>query len=179
MELLTNELREMLPSLYSQEHVDDPLCIVKFFTPDSNWTWYAYEFDGEDLFFGWVCGIERELGYFSLTELEEARGPLGLPIERDLYFTPLLLSQVKKLHASHTSDVSSIVVLYVVEDPLEDYHTAERFGARAGRLFLALNYMRPDGWITQLDEKRIEEAAEGAYERIASTVPDCQGEEAK
>ena len=61
---------------------------MKFFTPDSNWTWYASEFDGEDIFFGLVAGFEIELGYFSLSELKEARGPLGLPIERDRFFEP-------------------------------------------------------------------------------------------
>jgi hypothetical protein len=35
---------------------------VKYFTPDSNWTWYASEFDGEDTFFGPVAGFEVELG---------------------------------------------------------------------------------------------------------------------
>ena len=47
------------------------------------WTWYAIEFDGADLFFGYVVGHVPELGYFSLQELEAARGPLGLPFERD------------------------------------------------------------------------------------------------
>jgi len=95
VELLTDELRKMLPPLYSQEHEEDPLVICKFFTPDSNWTWYAFEFDGEDLFFGWVVGFEKELGYFQLSELAEARGPLGLPIERDHHFSPTKLSEVK------------------------------------------------------------------------------------
>ena len=98
MELLTDELRKMLPPLYSQEHEEDPLVICKFFTPDSNWTWYGLEFDGEDLFFGWVVGFEKGLGYFCLSELAEARGPLGLPIERDIHFSPMKLSEVKKLH---------------------------------------------------------------------------------
>jgi hypothetical protein len=31
---------------------------------------------------------EPELGYVSLHELAEVRGPLGLPLERDLYFAP-------------------------------------------------------------------------------------------
>jgi hypothetical protein len=52
MQLLTEELREQLPPLYSQEKVSDPQVICKFFTPDSQWTWYALEFDGEDIFFG-------------------------------------------------------------------------------------------------------------------------------
>ena len=49
--LLTPDLRQALPALYSQEHVPDPLVRAKFFTPDASWTWYALEFDGEDLFF--------------------------------------------------------------------------------------------------------------------------------
>jgi len=95
MKLLTNELRRKLPPLYAAEHEEDPLVICKFFTPDSSWTWYAIEFDGDDTFFGFVEGLENELGYFSLSELESVRGPLGLPIERDLYFPPCRLSQVK------------------------------------------------------------------------------------
>jgi len=94
MKLLTKANREALPALYSQENVEDPIVRVKFFTPDSNWTWYATEFDGEDLFFGLVDGFEKELGYFSLAELSTTRGPLGLPIERDRYFKPCPLSEV-------------------------------------------------------------------------------------
>lgn len=42
---------------------------------------------------GVVVGFERELGYFSLDELADLRGPLGLPIERDLAFKPTPASQ--------------------------------------------------------------------------------------
>jgi hypothetical protein len=38
------------------------------------------------MFFGLVQGFEEELGYFTLRELQEARGPLGLAIERDMHF---------------------------------------------------------------------------------------------
>src|SRR4051794_41084745 len=58
-------------------------------TPDSSWTWYLTEFDhSQQLCFGLVIGLDHELGYFSLAELEEVRGPLGLAIERDFYFKP-------------------------------------------------------------------------------------------
>ena len=73
----------------------DAVAQVKFFTPDSSWTWYASEFDGEDIFFGLVIGHFVELGYFSLAELEETTGPLGLHIERDLYFEPAALGMLK------------------------------------------------------------------------------------
>tara|TARA_Y100000593_G_C4290720_1_gene328099 strand:+ start:392 stop:679 length:288 start_codon:yes stop_codon:yes gene_type:complete len=95
MKLLTKELRAKLPPLYSTEKDEDPTAVAKFFTPDSNWTWYATEFDGEDRFFGLVDGFDKELGYFSLSELASARGPLGLPIERDRWFSPIPLSECR------------------------------------------------------------------------------------
>ena len=96
MKLLTQAIRKKLPLLYSQENRgDDALAQVKFFTPWTNWTWYATEFDGEDLFFGKVIGHETELGYFSLKELEEIKGPFGLKIERDLHWNPRPLKDCK------------------------------------------------------------------------------------
>jgi len=97
--LLNQESREKLPPLYSgEENGLDAVAVVKFFTPDSSWTWYASEFDGEDTFFGLVIGLEIELGYFSLFELQAVRGPLGLPIERDLYFSPKTLREFRSMH---------------------------------------------------------------------------------
>ena len=97
--LLDQECREKLPKLYANEEKGlDAQAQVKFFTPDSNWTWYASEFDGEDIFFGLVSGLEVELGYFSLKELEEVRGPLGLLIERDVDFEPKSLRDLQEMH---------------------------------------------------------------------------------
>lgn len=88
MELLPKEMVDRLPPLYSQEEQgDDAIAQVKFFTPWTSWTWYVSEYDPElRLCFGIVVGHERELGYFSVDELEEIRGPGGLTIERDLYW---------------------------------------------------------------------------------------------
>jgi len=97
--LLPKEIREKLPPLYANEELGlDALAQVKFFTPDSNWTWYASEFDGEDIFFGLVSGFEVELGYFSLSELDAVSGPLGLPIERDLHYHPKKLKELMDMH---------------------------------------------------------------------------------
>ena len=90
MKLLTKEIRAALPPLYSNENTKDPKAIVKFFTPYHNWTWYATEFDGDDTFFGLVDGLDKELGYFSLAELES----LGPKLERDTWFSPTPLSQL-------------------------------------------------------------------------------------
>ena len=95
MKLLTKEIRKKLPPLYSQEELGAKAVVhLKLFTPDSSWTFWATEFDGKDTFFGLVDGQCKELGYFSLAELESARGPLGLPIERDLYWRPKTLDQI-------------------------------------------------------------------------------------
>jgi len=98
MKLLTKELENQIPPLRTQEEKGmDAVVYAKFFTPDSNWTWYITEYDPADrLFFGYVIGLENEFGYFSLDELESVKGPLGLPIERDLYFMPKPLSEIVK-----------------------------------------------------------------------------------
>jgi len=97
MELLTVEIRAQLPALYAQEHVADPIIYLRFFTPDSNWTWFVTEGSEEDddfIFFGYVIGHEKEWGYFALSDLLAVRGPLRLPIERDLSFRPRPFSEV-------------------------------------------------------------------------------------
>lgn len=99
MKLLTDELIKNLPPLYSTENIKDPFIQCKFFTPDSSWSWYVLEFDKtNEIFFGYVCGLENELGYFSLAELESVKGQLGLSVERDISFKPTKLSVIKKEH---------------------------------------------------------------------------------
>ena len=95
MQLLTKEIATRLPPLGSQDGLGyDAVAHLKLFTPDSSWTWYATEYDPDQrLFFGLVLGMEQELGYFSLTELEVVRGPLGLPIERVRWFKPTPLRE--------------------------------------------------------------------------------------
>ena len=98
--LIPSKLLNSLPNLYDTENTKDPICHIKLFTPDSNWSWYITEISKEDnnTCFGYVVGHESELGYFNLDELNEVRGPLGLPIELDSSFKPTVLSEVKKLH---------------------------------------------------------------------------------
>ena len=98
MKLLTDELRAKLPPLYSQEAAEEPTVYAKFFLPETQWTWYVtegQEQEGDFLFFGFVVGLESEFGYFLLSELESVRSPLlGLPVERDIYFTEGPLTDV-------------------------------------------------------------------------------------
>lgn len=101
MKLLTQELKRSFPKLGETDGKDPAKIkvIAKFFCPWSGWTWYATEGQksGDDfIFFGFVRGLEDELGSFSLSELESIRGPFGLGIERDLYFGKHTLAEVMK-----------------------------------------------------------------------------------
>ena len=65
--------------------------VVKVFTPDGNATWLLTELDTNGYLAFSLCDLglgEPELGYVSLHELAAVRGPLGLPLERDLHFAP-------------------------------------------------------------------------------------------
>ncbi len=95
--LIPEEILKSIPPLYATEDTKDPLAYVKLFTPDSSWSWYITEYSIDDKqCFGLVDGHEQELGYFSLIELEELRGPMGLSVERDLHFQPTKLSEIRK-----------------------------------------------------------------------------------
>ena len=77
----------------------DPKVTAKWFSIIGDFRWYLTEYNPSTKeAFGFVTSSqcpEGELGYFDLGELENMkRGALPL-VERDLYFTPCLLSEIK------------------------------------------------------------------------------------
>jgi hypothetical protein len=100
MMLLTKEIREQmlrngrirLECQLRGETEPDFVPVVKLFTPDAGCTWLLTELEPEepDIAFG-LCDLGMgypELGSVSIAELESVRGPLNLPVERDLHFRP-------------------------------------------------------------------------------------------
>ena len=97
MELLTPELRQLLVDNYNanlerrnrgRDELDF-LPVVKLFTPDAGATWLLTELEPEEERAFGLCDLGigcPELGYVWMVELRGARGALGLPVERDLYF---------------------------------------------------------------------------------------------
>lgn len=88
--LLTDELKiRLFANALADER--DHFPVVKLFTPDAGATWLLVECDPDEpnRLFG-LCDLglgHPELGWVSLAEIEEIRGGLGLPVERDLHFT--------------------------------------------------------------------------------------------
>ena len=96
--LLTKELQALLPALNAQEDVADPIVHAHFFNPSGTGDWWITEgsLDEGDYYMFGLCDLgSPELGYVSINELDSVRGPLGLGIERDLYWTPKPLSEVQ------------------------------------------------------------------------------------
>ncbi len=81
---------DKLPSTDEAAADPDPLCKVKLFPPSGRGAFYLAGFDPDT---GRAFGVadlhEPELGDIDLNELLAVRvRPFGLPIERDLYWTP-------------------------------------------------------------------------------------------
>ncbi|MDF0522839.1 DUF2958 domain-containing protein [Bradyrhizobium yuanmingense] len=95
MKLLTEQQRRELlangAANAGKERTTDFRPVVKLFTPWGAATWLLTELDpeNEDIAFG-LCDLgmgSPELGSVSLSEITSLRGPMGLRVERDLYFT--------------------------------------------------------------------------------------------
>ena len=99
--LMTKALEKRIPKIYSQENKGmDAIAYVHYFNPYGRGDWYVTEYDGKDLFFGMVGLNYIELGYFTLSELEDIRINIfgyNMKIERDIYFTPKKLSEVREI----------------------------------------------------------------------------------
>jgi hypothetical protein len=88
MKLFTKEILEKLRE-NAKTQPKNPRPVVKLFTPWTGCTWLLAELDEENIAYG-LCDLGQgypELGYVSIDEIVELRGPAGLKIERDLHFT--------------------------------------------------------------------------------------------
>ena len=96
-QLIPQKIKDAIPKLYDTEDSKDPIAYVKLFI--DGWTWYITELSIDDnICFGYVVSpFGSELGYFSLQEIQEVKGSLGIGVERDLYFEPTPLYKIKKV----------------------------------------------------------------------------------
>ena len=98
-DLLPEDIVGNIPGTGETSSNPDPIFHLKWFTPDSGFTWYVAEYDPVDrIAFGFVIGPFPEWGSFSVDEIRSVRGALGLPVERDLYFSPCPSSKITSQH---------------------------------------------------------------------------------
>lgn len=98
------ELKHQLQANYRKHHAkreaacdEVSMVPVKLFNPTGAGTWFLIEQDPQDpdLLFGLGHIHEWEWGYLSLRELEQFQGSFGLGIERDLFYQPVTVQQLK------------------------------------------------------------------------------------
>jgi len=96
MKLLNRILIMKFPPLESTdgENLENIKIPCKFILPGTVWTWWPFEYDGIDTFFGLVHGDVKELGYFTLGQLRQRKGPMGTRVERDKFFSSCKLSDL-------------------------------------------------------------------------------------
>ena len=90
MKLITKEIKRLLDS-NNERDTKDRVPYLRLFNPVGPATWLITEYhEGDGRFFG-LCDLGfgfPELGYVSLEEIESVTLPLGLKIERDMYWEP-------------------------------------------------------------------------------------------
>lgn len=115
--LTEEQYQKLLTNGASKEIEKNHVPVVKLFSPDAQATWLLTEVLPEepDIAFGLIDDLGPgfpELGYVSLKQLADARGRLGLPMERDMHFEaryPLsVYTQAAKFKGRITDDPGTL-----------------------------------------------------------------------
>jgi hypothetical protein len=98
MKMMTKAIETKLETVIAGESLNPPI-IVHYFNPSGIGDWYVFDGektdDGDWKFYGLTNLLEKELGYFYLSELVAIKcPPFGLGVERDRHFFPTRLSDV-------------------------------------------------------------------------------------
>tara|TARA_R110000824_G_scaffold313284_1_gene500126 strand:+ start:397 stop:693 length:297 start_codon:yes stop_codon:yes gene_type:complete len=91
MKLLTKAIERKLlkNSKNYKNNITKEKVVVKLFTPSGSATWWIYSMNENGDCFGIAEMNVREYGWFNINEISELRvKPFGLPVERDMYYTP-------------------------------------------------------------------------------------------
>ena len=87
---MTKEIKEKAQKQFDEGSDMEQKVVAKYF--GGNWTWYLMNMgEDEDYCWGIVDGWAVEMGSWLMSDLQL---PLGMKIERDLYFEPMKASEV-------------------------------------------------------------------------------------
>lgn len=69
--MFTTELLKNIPALYSQDGKGKEAIVYMHIEALNGWQWFITEYDGKELFFGYVKGFADEWGYIDKNEMED------------------------------------------------------------------------------------------------------------
>lgn len=88
---------ELLEPLIKDDIEENPILQIKFEHPPTGWEWYPTFFNLHSLqFYGFVRGIDKEWGNFSLDELNSIKDIYGMGVVQDKNFKPIRFSELQK-----------------------------------------------------------------------------------
>ena len=93
-------LLRQVPALYATERTsaEGKVIWLHFFFGDCDW--YVAEYDGDDLFFGFVVLhgdlMNAEWGYFALSELVDIE-VYGFEVDRDIHWVPVPAGKIDRI----------------------------------------------------------------------------------
>jgi hypothetical protein len=90
LKLITKAIEKKAQKQFPMGSDMNQMVVAKFFNPCGQGTWYLMNQDPNDTNYCWgiVKLFEVEVGSFGLDELKAFKGPFGIGIERDKFFTP-------------------------------------------------------------------------------------------
>lgn len=102
MMILPEDIKRVMPPLFSTRKQKDPWIVCRFVDPVGIAAWYVLEgkelSEGNYLFYAYIMSSKTFFGYVTLFQLMRMKDGMwslkGLPIERDMFFTPCKLSEV-------------------------------------------------------------------------------------
>jgi hypothetical protein len=97
MKIITKEIEAAFKKqgYTGDKSMKDIKIVLKLFNPTGAGTWYLYEKEDDDIYWGFVNLGDPEMaecGTVSMSELMAFKGRFGLGIERDMSFEPLSIS---------------------------------------------------------------------------------------
>ena len=98
MNTLSMRSVQEIPKLFSNTREKDPVAYVRFMAAWRKTSWYVFEWDGEDTFFGYQVreGGSRHYGLFSLAQLARLESMYGSPVIQDYAFQPTRMSELRR-----------------------------------------------------------------------------------
>lgn len=99
MKLITKEIESAFErqGYTGDKQPKDIKVIMKLFNPVGVGTWYVYEKEDDDIYWAFVNlgdPMMAECGTISMSEITSLRLPMGMKIERDMYFGNHTLQEV-------------------------------------------------------------------------------------
>ena len=88
-----------IPELFTNTREKNPFAFVRFHAGWNQTSWYVFEWDGKETFFGMRANERtgaRSYGLFSLEDLRALKGPNQTGVIQDYGFQPTRMSELRR-----------------------------------------------------------------------------------